>query len=198
MAEASHRKQLGALLEDLKQRSGHSYQWIGQSVCASKSTVYRYCTGQIVPPDFATIERIAKTCNAGKAEMAALYRLWMAASCAPDEVPATGPDHAPAPVPADSPDHVPDHAPADVPNDVPNDALAAPEQPGVPVTAPVGAPAEPDSPTTGPPPTTAPPSPPAPRARPVPALLPADGSRIPGACPLLFALSAALVTLLVA
>lgn len=154
MAEASHRKQLGALLEDLKQRSGHSYQWIGQSVCASKSTVYRYCTGQIVPPDFATIERIAKTCNAGKAEMAALYRLWMAASCAPDEVPATGPDHAPAPVPADSPDHVPDHAPADVPNDVPNDALAAPEQP-----------ASPSLPPSAPPPNRTLPPPARPRAR---------------------------------
>ncbi|WP_240439333.1 helix-turn-helix domain-containing protein [Streptomyces europaeiscabiei] len=87
MAEASHRKQLGALLEGLKQRSGHSYQWIGQCVRASKSTVYRYSTGQIVPPDFATIERIAKACNANKTEMAALYQLWMAASDAPADVP---------------------------------------------------------------------------------------------------------------
>ncbi|MFI2039339.1 helix-turn-helix domain-containing protein [Streptomyces bottropensis] len=200
MAEASHRKQLGALLEDLKQRSGHSYQRIGQGVRASKSTVYRYCTGQIVPPDFATIERIAKTCNAGKAEMAELYRLWMAASCAPDEVPVHvhTPVHTPDPVPADSPDHVPDHAPADVPADLPAGALAAPEQPGVPGTALVGAPAEADSPTTGPPPSTPPLSPSAPRARPVPAVRPADGTRRPGGRSLLFALSAALVTLLVA
>ncbi|MFH9829349.1 helix-turn-helix domain-containing protein [Streptomyces bobili] len=86
MVEASHHKQLGALLEDLKQRSGHTYEWIGRRVRASKSTVHRYCTGQIVPPDFATIERIANVCNADRAEMAALHRLWMAASEVPDEI----------------------------------------------------------------------------------------------------------------
>ncbi|MFM9592114.1 helix-turn-helix domain-containing protein [Streptomyces scabiei] len=132
MAQASHRKQLGALLEDLKQRSGHSYQWIGQSVRASKSTVYRYCTGQIVPPDFATVERIAKACNAGRAEMAALHQLWMAASAGPDEVPSdagaevpsevrdevpsAGQDEVPSAAAEKTPDGLPDEARDDVPD----------------------------------------------------------------------------------
>jgi hypothetical protein len=130
MAQASHRKQLGALLEDLKQRSGRSYQWIGQSVRASKSTVYRYCTGQIVPPDFATVERIAKACNAGRAEMAALHQLWMAASAGPDdvpsdardEVPSAGPDDVPSAAPEETPDGPPDEACEDVPDEA-SDAL---------------------------------------------------------------------------
>lgn len=69
-------EELGTLLEELKRRSGRSYQWIGRQVNASKSTVYRYCTGRSIPPDFGTVERIAKACNADRAEMAKLYRLW--------------------------------------------------------------------------------------------------------------------------
>lgn len=79
MGETTRHQELGALLEALKRRSGQSYQQIGRCVSASKSTVYRYCTGQSVPPDFATIERIAKVCQADKAEMAALHRLWIQA-----------------------------------------------------------------------------------------------------------------------
>ncbi|MDW8806391.1 helix-turn-helix domain-containing protein [Streptomyces scabiei] len=166
MAQASHRKQLGALLEDLKRRSGHSYQWIGQSVRASKSTVYRYCTGQIVPPDFATVERIAKACNAGRAEMAALHQLWLAASAGPDdvpsdardEVPSAGQDEVPSAVPEETPDGLPDEACDDVP-DAASDALPddgggnlpeEAERPGAPVPAGPGVPAGTNSPTVGP------------------------------------------------
>ncbi|MEU1555074.1 helix-turn-helix domain-containing protein [Streptomyces scabiei] len=169
MAQASHRKQLGALLEDLKQRSGHSYQWIGQSVRASKSTVYRYCTGQIVPPDFATVERIAKACNAGRAEMAALHQLWMAASAGPDEVPSDARDEVPSAAAEETPDGLPDEARDDVP-DAASDALAddvrddlpeAAERPGVPVSAGPGTPAGPGVPAG----TNSPPAGPANRVR---------------------------------
>ncbi|MDX2574799.1 helix-turn-helix domain-containing protein [Streptomyces scabiei] len=173
MAQASHRKQLGALLEDLKQRSGHSYQWIGQSVRASKSTVYRYCTGQIVPPDFATVERIAKACNAGRAEMAALHQLWMAASAGPEDVPAdardeawsdargevppAGQDELPSAAAEETPDGLPDEACDDVPeavsdglpDDGGDDRPERPEEaerPGVPVSTGPGAAAGPGVP----------------------------------------------------
>ncbi|WP_416979808.1 helix-turn-helix domain-containing protein [Streptomyces sp. T028] len=79
MAETPGDKEFSAALEELKRRSGRSYHWIGQQVNASKSTVYRYCAGHSVPRDFATVERLAKACQADRAETAALCRLWMRA-----------------------------------------------------------------------------------------------------------------------
>lgn len=71
--------EVGALLTELKKRSGHSYQSIGRTVSVSKSTVHRYCTGHSIPPEFSIIERIARVCGARPEEMARLYRLWEAA-----------------------------------------------------------------------------------------------------------------------
>ncbi|MFF6783152.1 helix-turn-helix domain-containing protein [Streptomyces sp. NPDC012510] len=79
MAKAPDDNELAAALEELKQRSGRSYQSIGQQINASKSTVYRYCAGHSLPKDFATVERFAKACQADRAETTTLYRLWVRA-----------------------------------------------------------------------------------------------------------------------
>ncbi|GAA0969545.1 hypothetical protein GCM10009555_016880 [Acrocarpospora macrocephala] len=67
---------LAELLSELKQRSGRSYEALGRRTGMSRSTVHRYCRGEIVPDNYGTVERIAKACGATKAELDELYRRW--------------------------------------------------------------------------------------------------------------------------
>lgn len=94
---ASSSEELGELLSALKQRSGRSYEWIGRKVNAGRSTVQRYCTGQSVPVEFGTIERVARVCGADGDEIARLFRLWETAASistsAGIELPTAGGDH---------------------------------------------------------------------------------------------------------
>lgn len=71
---------LTALLTELKQRTGLSYEQLGRKAHLSRSTVHRYCTGRSVPATFAPIETIATTCRASREDLAKLYRLWERAS----------------------------------------------------------------------------------------------------------------------
>jgi hypothetical protein len=73
---ASPSEGLSELLTELKKRSGHSYERIGRKVNAGKSTVQRYCAGHSIPPEFGTIERIARACGANSDEIARLFLLW--------------------------------------------------------------------------------------------------------------------------
>lgn len=63
-------------LKELKNRSGRSYEALGKRVGISSSAMHRYCTGEAVPPDFATVERIARACQATRDEVAELRRFW--------------------------------------------------------------------------------------------------------------------------
>jgi len=74
--------QLGEVLADLKTRSGRSYEWIGKRANLSKSAAHRVCTGQSVPPEFGTVERIARLCDATDEDIARLFRLWQSATAA--------------------------------------------------------------------------------------------------------------------
>jgi hypothetical protein len=67
-------------LEDLKVRSGHSYETIGRKCHASKSTVHRYCTGASLPPEFGIVERIGRVCGADREELLRLHQLWVSAT----------------------------------------------------------------------------------------------------------------------
>ena len=67
---------LAAQLTELKTRSGLSYEQLGRKAHLSRSTVHRYCTGRSVPATFAPIEAIATACEAGREDLAKLYRLW--------------------------------------------------------------------------------------------------------------------------
>jgi hypothetical protein len=63
-------------LSELKERSGRSYEWLARQTHTSKSSVQRYCTGDVVPPTFGMVESIALACGATRAEVADLFRLW--------------------------------------------------------------------------------------------------------------------------
>ncbi|MEV7552887.1 helix-turn-helix domain-containing protein [Amycolatopsis sp. NPDC089917] len=92
---------LTALLTDLKQRSGLSYEQLARKVHLSRSTVHRYCTGRSLPATFAPIETIATACRASRDELAKLYRLWERAdrgeAVVPDPPVTRPPDLAAAP-----------------------------------------------------------------------------------------------------
>ena len=76
MATSAHRE-LAALLEELKERSGNSYQQIGKKSHLSKSTVHRICVGQRLPSEYAVIERIGQACRASPQELFELHRRWV-------------------------------------------------------------------------------------------------------------------------
>lgn len=71
------RQSLAGCLENLKQRSGLSFQQIGLRAHLGKSTVHRICAGRTVPADFSTVERIGKACRASQRELIELHRLWV-------------------------------------------------------------------------------------------------------------------------
>ncbi|WP_241562180.1 helix-turn-helix domain-containing protein [Streptomyces hoynatensis] len=73
---------LAALLTELKNRSGLSYGVLAQRLHASASTLHRYCRGEALPPEFATVERFARLCRATPEEHAELHRRWIAADTA--------------------------------------------------------------------------------------------------------------------
>ena len=74
---------LASMLTELKERSGLSYEVIGRRTHISKSTIHRYCRGESVPIDFATVERIAKLCGATAADQARLFTSWNSAAPPP-------------------------------------------------------------------------------------------------------------------
>ncbi|WP_077059594.1 helix-turn-helix transcriptional regulator [Streptomyces sp. MP131-18] len=73
---------LAALLIELKNRSGLSYGVLAKRLHMSASTLHRYCRGEALPPEFATVERFARLCRATPEEHAELHRRWIAADTA--------------------------------------------------------------------------------------------------------------------
>lgn len=73
-------RELATALRGLKDRSGLSYQVLGQRIFISGSTLHRYCTGQGVPGDYDIVLRFAKECGAEPAELNDLLRYWEAAA----------------------------------------------------------------------------------------------------------------------
>ncbi|UED85678.1 helix-turn-helix domain-containing protein [Streptomyces profundus] len=73
---------LAALLAELKGRSGLSYGTLAKRLHLSPSTVHRYCKGEGLPPEFATVERFARQCGATAEELMELHRRWIAADTA--------------------------------------------------------------------------------------------------------------------
>ncbi|EFF92389.1 DNA-binding protein [Streptomyces sp. e14] len=67
------------LLGELKQRSGLSYGALGKRLHMSASTVHRYVSGDVVPTDYAPVERLARVCRATPEELLELHRRWLRA-----------------------------------------------------------------------------------------------------------------------
>ena len=73
---------LAELLAALKERSGLSYGVLARRLHTSASTLHRYCRGEALPPEFATVDRFARLCRATPEEQTELHRRWIAADTA--------------------------------------------------------------------------------------------------------------------
>ncbi|MFJ6069790.1 helix-turn-helix domain-containing protein [Streptomyces sp. NPDC093065] len=67
------------LLRELKERSGLSYGALGKRLHMSGSTLHRYVSGEVVPVEFAPVERLARVCRATPDELLELHRRWIRA-----------------------------------------------------------------------------------------------------------------------
>ncbi|MEU6371356.1 helix-turn-helix domain-containing protein [Streptomyces sp. NPDC046931] len=72
----------GQLLRELKDRSGLSYGLLAKRLHMSTSTLHRYCNGDVVPTDYAPVERLARLCRAAPEELVELHRRWVLADAA--------------------------------------------------------------------------------------------------------------------
>ncbi|WP_049578262.1 helix-turn-helix domain-containing protein [Streptomyces sp. SBT349] len=68
-----------ARLREVKDRSGQSFGTLARRMHVSTSTLHRYCSGAVVPADYAPVERLARLCGAGQEELVELHRLWVRA-----------------------------------------------------------------------------------------------------------------------
>ncbi|MFD3916162.1 helix-turn-helix domain-containing protein [Streptomyces sp. NPDC058603] len=134
------------LLRGLKDRSGRSYGVLAGKLHVSTSTLHRYCNGDAVPTDYASVERLARLCAANAEEMVELHRRWIladearrrarsapsAVAAAPAEaeaVPGPVPAPASAPEPAPSPEPASASAPAPAPSPEPAPELVSAREP---------------------------------------------------------------------
>ncbi|MEU6480791.1 helix-turn-helix domain-containing protein [Streptomyces sp. NPDC047017] len=86
------------LLGELKERSGLSYGALGKRLHMSASTVHRYVSGDVVPTDYAPVERLARICRATPGELLELHRRWVRADAlrgVRTETPAQAPEPRP-------------------------------------------------------------------------------------------------------
>ncbi|WP_052847339.1 helix-turn-helix domain-containing protein [Streptomyces avicenniae] len=95
MGPGAETADLAALLIELKDRSGLSYGVLAKRLHMSASTLHRYCRGEALPPEFATVERFARLCKATPEERAELHRRWISADTARERE-RKGPRAAPA------------------------------------------------------------------------------------------------------
>lgn len=84
------------LLQELKSRSGLSYGVLAKRLHVSTSALHRYCNGDVMPAEFAPLERLARLCGATPEERTELYRLWGIAHEARGNRQASAPAPAPA------------------------------------------------------------------------------------------------------
>ncbi|MFI5496996.1 helix-turn-helix domain-containing protein [Actinoplanes sp. NPDC051859] len=74
---------LAAVLRDLKNRQGRSFEALAKRLAVSKSALHRYTSGEVVPAKFSIVELWARECGATAAEIAELHRLWSTAVADP-------------------------------------------------------------------------------------------------------------------
>ncbi|MGW2618710.1 helix-turn-helix domain-containing protein [Streptomyces sp. NPDC001500] len=82
MAAAEEIAEFAALMRELKQRSGLSYETLAKRAHMSTSTLHRYCKGEGVPGDNAAVARFARVCRATPEELGDLHRRWVLADAA--------------------------------------------------------------------------------------------------------------------
>ncbi|MFF3328685.1 helix-turn-helix domain-containing protein [Streptomyces sp. NPDC002888] len=107
MGAAEEIADFAALLRELKQRSGLSYEALAKRAHMSTSTLHRYCKGDGVPADNAAVSRFGRVCRATPEELVELHRRWVLADAARERArradqpqPEAGSDTVPPPAPA--------------------------------------------------------------------------------------------------
>ncbi|MFD8085296.1 helix-turn-helix domain-containing protein [Kitasatospora sp. NPDC059722] len=113
------------LLQELKSRSGLSYGALAKRLHVSTSALHRYCNGDVMPAEFAPLERLARLCGATPEERTELYRLWGIAHEARGNRQASAPAAA-APAPAPAPAPTPEATPQPAAGSVTEDETAGP------------------------------------------------------------------------
>ncbi|MGA6152706.1 helix-turn-helix domain-containing protein [Stenotrophomonas sp. NPDC087984] len=79
MGNAKEVEDFAERLRALKERSGRSYGSLATRLHVSTSTLHRYCNGDAVPAEYASVERFARLCGATPEELLALHRRWILA-----------------------------------------------------------------------------------------------------------------------
>jgi transcriptional regulator with XRE-family HTH domain len=74
-----HTEQLARQLQMLKARTDRSYEALARRVGVSRSTLHRYCRGEVVP-GLDVVVRFARVCGATKQEAEDLVRYWALAA----------------------------------------------------------------------------------------------------------------------
>ncbi|MFF7266715.1 helix-turn-helix domain-containing protein [Streptomyces sp. NPDC008159] len=82
MEAAAEIADFAALLRELKERSGLSYESLAKRAHMSTTTLHRYCKGEGVPADDAAVARFARVCKATPEELKELHRRWALAHSA--------------------------------------------------------------------------------------------------------------------
>ncbi|MGW7165653.1 helix-turn-helix domain-containing protein [Streptomyces sp. NPDC054884] len=82
MTAAEEIADFAALMRELKQRSGLSYEALAKRAHMSTTTLHRYCKGEGVPGDNAAVARFARVCRATPEELVELHRRWVLADAA--------------------------------------------------------------------------------------------------------------------
>jgi len=72
-------EQLARQLQMLKARTDRSYEALARRVGVSRSTLHRYCRGEVVPT-LDVVVRFARVCGATKQEVEDLVRYWALAA----------------------------------------------------------------------------------------------------------------------
>jgi len=91
-------EEFAAMLRTLKDRTDRSYGSLARRINMNTSTLHRYCAGEAVPQDFASVERLAAFCEATPEERLELHRLWLSAVAARQGVRTAGSARAEVPV----------------------------------------------------------------------------------------------------
>lgn len=71
--------EFASLLTRLKSRTDRSYSALARHLNMNASTLHRYCAGEVVPANFAVVERFAELCGASRHEREDLHRRWILA-----------------------------------------------------------------------------------------------------------------------
>lgn len=124
--------EVARLLQELKSRSGLSYGALAKQLHVSTSALHRYCNGDVMPVEFAPLERLARLCRATPEERTELYRLWGVAHAARANRQASAPEPAAEPSRVPEPEPEPAAEPEPAPAAEASSAAASERAPAVP------------------------------------------------------------------